>query len=391
MAAHALLGASSAYRWLECPPSARFEATFKDPGSLFALEGTIAHAVAEYCLTHELEDAAVLEQKNAFDLIPELEGMLKVFPDATPKQMTEELIGMRRYVERYLDYVYALPGERFTEQRVDFSHLVPEGFGTADAIIMNGDTVEVVDLKYGKGIKVFADGPQTKLYALGALNEYGFIFDSVTKVNLHIMQPRLDHVDVHEMTIEALVQWGNDIKEIAKLAFKGEGEYKAGAHCDFCKAGAVCRKRAEFNMQKAKDEFGEPCPTTDRLTLEEIAALLEQLPQIIKWANTVQNYALEKALAGEEVPGYKVVEGRSTRKWSDEVQVAESMRAAGLTNDQIYNMKLIGMTEAEKLLGKKSEVFQLAERSPGSPTLVPLRDKRPAMGIASARRDFEEA
>lgn len=380
--AHALLSASGAYRWTVCTKSARLEDTFPDSSSWAAQEGTIAHALAEYCLLNGVEAADV----NG-EMCPELLTFVG-HHIAEDGDWQSELTSMQRYVQEYVDYVMAIPGERFTEQRVDFSHIIPEGFGTSDAIILNGDTADVVDLKFGKGKKVYADGPQAKLYAIGALKDLGFIFDNVKAIRLHIHQPRLDWVDVHEMTIEELNEYADWIKTRAALAWDGTGEFVAGNHCDFCRARKLCAARAEANLKVAQEEFGAPCPKAEVLTIEQIAGLIDRVGQIAKWCGDIEDYALEQALLGVEVPGYKLVEGRSTRKWSDELLVATAMTAAGLTNDQIYNMKLIGMTEAEKLLGKKSEVFALATKTPGKPALVPNSDKRKPLNSGSAAEDF---
>lgn len=381
--AHALLSASSAYRWTVCTKAPHFEEQFPDSSSWAAQEGTIAHAIAEYALLAEVRADEVIAEK-----VPEIDQLISYHLKNGGDWMAE-LESMYRYVQEYVDYVLAIPGVRYIEQRVDFSHLVPEGFGTSDAIILNGDVVDVVDLKFGKGKKVYANGPQAKLYALGAINDLGFIFDNVKTVRIHIHQPRLDWVDVYECTIEELNEYGQWLKGQAEKAYKNEGEYVAGDHCDFCRARKVCRARADANLRVAQEEFGEPCPSAERLTLEDIAGLLPRLKQISKWCSDVEEYAMEQALKGVDVPGYKLVEGRTTRKWSDETAVVNAMRSAGLSDDQIFNMKLVGLTEAEKLLGRKSEVFNLAVKSMGKPALVPVTDKRPAMAYnTTAAEDF---
>jgi hypothetical protein len=386
MAEHALLSASSAYRWLECTRAPRFEAQFADSSSVYALEGTIAHAIGEWSLKTGRPAAEV----TAAD-VPELNELVKVFPDHTPEELQTEISSMADHVQGYVDYVMSLPGTRYIENRVDFSEFVPEGFGTSDAIVLQDQTIDVVDLKYGKGKKVDADSPQGKLYAIGALAKYAFIFEHVEQVRIHIYQPRLDHIDVFEISRAELLAWAVDyVKPRAQLAFAGQGDFNPGNHCDFCRGRAVCKARAEANLAIAMEEFGEPCPSGERLTLEDLGSLLPRLGQIAKWAEEVQEHALAEALAGHEIPGYKVVEGRSTRKWEDEAAVADAMREKGLTDEQIYNIKIIGITDAEKLLGKKSEVLEMATRLPGKPTLAVLSDKRPPMSVSSAARDFAE-
>ena len=382
MGAHALLSASSGYRWTVCTKAPHFEAQFPDTSSWAAQEGTIAHAIGEYCLLtgSDADEVTAVE-------VPLISELVKHHVDEG-NDWEIELLSMQKYVQEYVDYVNTIPGERYYEQRVDFSHLVPEGFGTSDVITLNGDVADIIDLKFGKGKKVFADGVQMRLYALGALNDLGFIFDQVKTIRMHIKQPRLDWVDVHEVTIEELNKYGQWIKGRAELAYSNQGDFVAGDHCDFCRARKVCKARADANLKMATEEFGEECPSSDRLTTDQIASILPRLDNFLKWAKELDEYALETALAGTHYTGYKVVEGRSTRKWADENAVVAAMRAEGLADDQIYNMKLVGMTEAEKLLGKKSDVFALAVRSPGKPTLVPESDKRMELSQATVHDDF---
>lgn len=379
--AHALLSASSGYRWTVCTKAPHFEEQFPDSSSWAAQEGTIAHAICEYCLLNDIraDEATAKEVLEINQLISHHE--------ANKGDWQDELASMQRYCQEYIDYVLSIPGERYIEQRVNFSHIVPEGFGTSDAIILNGDAVDVIDLKFGKGKKVYADGPQMRMYALGALNDLGFIFDNVKTVRMHIHQPRLDWVDVHEMPIEDLEAYAVWLKERAELAYSNTGEFVPGDHCDFCRARKVCKARADANLRIAQEEFGEPCPSAERLTLSDIAGLLPRIDAISKWCKDVGEFAMEQALKGIDVPGYKLVEGRTVRKWSDETAVVTAMRGKGLSDEQIYKMSLIGMTEAEKLLGKKSEVFELAIRSAGKPALVPMADKRQAMAFNSSAAD----
>lgn len=382
MAEHALLSASSGYRWTVCTKAPHFEAQFADSSSWAAQEGTIAHAIGEYCLVNGVNAEDVTAEN-----VPLIKDLIKHHVEEG-KDWKSELQSVYSYVQEYVDYVLAIPGERYFEQRVNFSHLVPEGFGTSDVITLNGNVADIIDLKFGKGKKVFADGVQMRLYALGALNDLGFIFDQVSLIRMHIHQPRLDWVDVHEITIEELTAYGQWIKGRAELAYSNKGEFVSGSHCDFCRARRVCKERADANLKMAEEEFGEPCPPAERLTADQIASLLPRLDNLSKWASELKEHALVSALAGEHYDGYKVVEGRSTRKWVDESQVVAFMKAEGLEEEQIYNVKLIGITEVEKLLGKKSGVFALASRSPGAPTLVPASDKRMELGLASVHADF---
>lgn len=274
------------------------------------------------------------------------------------------------------------------EQRLDFSAWVPRGFGTGDAVIIDNGIIEIIDLKYGKGVPVSAIGnTQMRLYALGAINEFGFFYD-IEKVKMTIVQPRLDSVSTDEISAEELLKWADEyLKPRAELAIKGEGEFCAGDHCKFCRANAICRARAEKNMEIAKYEFANP-PTLDNL---EISHILDVASDFSKWIKDVESWALQQALQGEIYPGYKVVEGRSNRKWKDEDEVGKLLLANGFQENIIYTKKLDGIGKIEKAIGKKktSELLgDLIVKPQGSPTLVVESDKRPVYN--SAELDFRE-
>src|SRR5690606_33442378 len=278
MRKHAILSASGAHRWLNCPLSARLEEHFPDEPSTYAEEVTKAHKLAEGILLDKIDEPA-------------------------PDEMFEHV---SRYVEVVLEKL--TPGaDLYVEQRLDFSPWVPEGFGTGDAVIVSDEAIEIVDLKYGKGVKVDAEeNPQLRLYALGAYNQFGMIYN-FDRVRMTIVQPRLDHVSTEKLSLKELLQWGEEIKPIAQKAFKGEGEFNPGPHCRFCRARRSCRARAEAILQMARYEFRKP----ELLSDEEVAEILAQAEELAAWAKDVKDFALSHAyLHGVKIPGFKVVEGR---------------------------------------------------------------------------------
>lgn len=371
---HALLSASGAHRWLNCTPSAILEAAQPDSSSEAAREGTAAHALAEWKLLRHLKHKTGRRPKSAYDCA-----------------------GMEDYTDAYVDFVKAAAKKLSktakpfigVEQRLDFSDIVPDGFGTGDCVIISEPIMHIVDLKYGQGVQVFADGnPQMRLYALGALATFAPLYD-IDRVRMTIFQPRLDHVDTAEITVKELNDWAeNVVRPKAKMAAAGEGEFQAGEWCRFCRIRATCRARAEKNLAIAQAEFAKP---PAQLAPDELAKALEAIPDLKKWASDVETYALQTALDGAKYEGFKLVEGRSVRKFSDEALVAEKATKAGYTD--IYTKKLLGITALEKRMGKKT--FQeilggLVEKPAGKPALVPISDKRPPLHIATADEEFEK-
>ena len=271
------------------------------------------------------------------------------------------------------------------EQRLDFSKWIPEGFGTGDCLIVADDVLHIIDFKYGLGVLVEAeDNPQMMCYALGALDIYDGIYD-ITSVKMTIFQPRRENVSTFTIKKEDLLKWADDfLKPTAELAFNGEGEFKAGDHCTFCKAKATCRKRAEYNLELAKYDFEMPASLSET----EIAAILPKIDDLTAWAADIKEYALQQALSGTEYPGFKVVEGRANRKYTDEEAVAFVVKDNGYDP---YEKKLLGITAMTSLLGKKKfeELLgALITKPQGKPTLVPASDKRPALN--TAKDDFSE-
>lgn len=381
MAQHAVLSASSASKWMNCPPSARLEEKFENKSSEFAAEGTLAHELGELKLRHSLGEISTRKFNSEFKKIEANELFTKDMPD---------------YVDMYVDTCMEkvseakakTPDAQFKiEQRLDFSEWVPESFGTGDFVIIADGTMEICDLKYGKGVPVSAIGnKQMRLYALGALTEFEFLYD-IENVKMTIIQPRLDSISTDEILVEELLKWAESfVKPVAQLAFKGEGELLAGDHCTFCRAKAICRARAEKNQELAKYEFRDPFV----LDIAEIADILGKADELIKWAKDVQDYALDQALQGEQYPGWKVVEGRSNRKWTDEDKIGEILIGQGFLESIIYTKKLTGISNMESAIGKKEVNRLLGEyiiKPQGKPTLAPETDKRPVYNSVEA--DFK--
>lgn len=368
MIAHAKLGASSADRWMNCPGSVQLSEGMPDSKSEHAALGTKAHDLAELCLKHKL-DAIELPDNDEWAQYPH---------------------DMRHYVQQYLDYVRArlfeTGGRLLVEQRVDYSDWVPGGFGTSDAIILADDRIICVDLKYGTGVKVYAErNRQAMLYALGAYSGYWYDLPDAPKVESVIVQPRLDHIDEAEQTLEELLAFADEARKAAELALSDNPPLVPGdKQCRFCRAKAVCRARADRNLSIAVEEFGEPVPVPDKLDLDEIGELLPKLDDIAQWVKDVKEYALQQAVNGGKIKGHKVVAGRSVRRWAPDA--AERLAE----HDDLFERKLLGIGQAEKVLGKGSDLIkELTVKPEGKPALVPASDKRPEIqGQQSAADDF---
>ena len=371
---HALLSASSSHRWLNCNPSARLEQEFADQETEAAAEGTAAHALAE----HKLRKALKMRTKKPISKYDSDE--MDAYTDGYVEFVLEQLAEAKKDCKDPLILV---------EQKLDFSCFVPDGFGTGDCIIIADKTLHIIDLKYGQGILVEAEGnPQMMLYALGALRLFDSLYDIET-VSMTIYQPRRENVSTWSILVEALMEWTeNTLKPKAELAFKGEGEFQPGSWCTFCKAAVKCRARAEAKLQLAQYEFAMPPLLTD----EEIEDILARLDDLTKWANEIQAYAQNAAINhGKNWRGFKLVESRTNRKYTDEEAVAQAAKDAGYHD--IYKHSLITITEMERLMGKKTfaEVLgALVVKPQGKPTLVPASDKRPAITSSDAKQDFTE-
>lgn len=367
MAAHARLSASGADRWARCPGSVKAEEGCADKGSDFAAEGTTAHALADYCLSNGVAAASCVGMT--------FEG----------RQVDAEMCD---YVQQYVDYVCSFSGEHFYEVRVDFSPWVPEGFGTSDCIVIDAKNklLRVIDLKYGKGVKVDADNNyQAQLYALGAINDMGFLLD-VERVNIAIVQPRLDHISEWEITVAELMRFAEYIKERAQLACELSAERVPGEkQCQWCKAKATCPALYDLTQQNLMQSFDviqiDTMPKVERLTDLQLKLALDSRKLIESWLSAVEQYATEQILDGKQLAGYKLVEGRSVRQWIDEKQ-AETELAERFDESEIYKKSFISVAQAEKLLGKKQAglLDGLVTKPQGKPTLAPDSDKRAPIG-----------
>ena len=372
MAKHAYLSASASHRWLACPPSAKLCAQEEDRGSPYAQQGTDAHELCQY----------LVEKAQGYDVRDPTENL--TWYDA---EMQEAADGYCSFVMEQVAEAKKLCKDPLVciEQTLDFSKWVEHGFGTGDCVIVADDLLHIVDFKYGVGVLVEAtQNSQLMCYGLGALDTFGDLYD-IRRIRLTIFQPRRENVETFELTTEELLTWAEEIlAPTAKLAYEGEGEFHAGDHCQFCKIKATCRKRAEYSMELAKYDFAD----ARTLSSGEIAAILPQIDTLVSWAEDVKSYALQQALSGERYPGFKLVEGRSIRKYTDETAVAAVVQNAGYDP---YERKLLGITAMTKQLGKKKfeELLSgLVIKPQGKPVLAPDTDKRPEFN--TAQNDFME-
>lgn len=371
---HAILSPSAASRWLACTPSARLEQEFPNTSSSYADEGTLAHAVGE----------CILKELGGFITPAEAETIMAQL--IQNKYYSKEL---HDYAEGYAYFVWnqCKPGTSlFIETRLDMTRWVQEGFGTADAIVIGEGILRFSDLKYGKGVPVYAEeNPQLKLYALGAYEEFRHIFE-IDEIEVNIYQPRTDNISQWKISAKDLLHWADtELREKAKLAFEGKGEFNPGKACTFCRAKVKCRALAEYNLELAKMDFANP----EILTDEELVEILEKKKQFESWMDAVAGYALQTAIAGKEWPGYKVVEGRSVRKYRDEGEVVAKLTAAGHT-DIFKKPAIFALGEMEKKIGKpafKELVEPLLVKPAGKPTLAPISD--PRAPYSTAESDFE--
>ena len=369
---HAILSASSSHRWLHCPPSARLCETYEDKGSDYAAEGTDAHELCEYKLKKILGMEAADPTENLTWYNAEME-------DCATGYATYILELVEAAKESCSDPKVLI------EQRVDFSRWVEQGFGTADCIIIADGTLRICDYKHGLGVLVDAtDNPQMKCYALGALELFDLLYD-IDTVSMTIYQPRRQNISTYEMSKDDLYTWADEVlKPTADLAFAGDGNFLCGEWCGFCKAKHECRARAEANMLLAQYDFKLPPLLTD----SEIEVVLSRADQLVSWASDIKDYALQQAISGKVWNGWKLVEGRSNRKYTNDADVIQAVIDAGFDP---YEKKLLGITAMQKRLGKSrfDELLSGYITKPqGKPTLAPVSDPRPAMN--NAKNDFME-
>lgn len=374
MGAHARFSPSSGKRYLSCPPSLLLEEKYPDEQSPFAAEGSAGHAMAEHLINKHLKKRTKRPVSDYY---------------------SDELL---EAVEDYVSYVIGQIEEAKrecedpffgVEMKVSLDHRIEGCFGTADMVIVDERKIHIIDLKLGKGVMVDAEeNAQLMIYGLGVLDMFGLLYGTEV-VELTIVQPRLSHFSTWEITAENLLKWGTEVLEPgAAKALAGEGEYVSGDHCRFCKARFTCRKRSEDFLQLARMEFAPPPELSD----EEIAEVLNKADALKKWAEEVYSYAQNEAVMNhKEWPGFKLVLGRSNRRYTDETDVAQAAEQAGYTD--IYKKSLIGVTEMERLMGKKTfnEILgKLVYKPEGKITLVPDSDKREAVKTATAEADFKE-
>ena len=358
---HALLSASSAHRWLACPPSAVAAEAYPDQDTEFTREGTLAHEVAETIATGASDE--LLDQMR-----DENSGI-----DA---EMLDCAHGYRDYIQELTTTPDAIV---LLEQKVDYSPWAPDGFGTCDCIIIQDRLLTIIDYKYGQGVAVSAeDNPQMKLYALGALNDFGIAYD-VTRVEMHIYQPRLNNISSCSLMVEDLLEWGESIKPIAAKAAKGKGNYRAGAWCKFCPHAGRCRKLTQTCTEYVETHSLRAAVPV--LAPHEVAEVLNMKPLVELWLKRVEGQALNTLLDGGEVPGYKVVEGKlGNRKWFNENEVCSILEGNGYFLEDITETKLLSPAAMDKAIGKKKVAELLGgyiDRAPGKPTIVPASDSRP--------------
>jgi hypothetical protein len=381
MGDHALLSASAAHRWLHCPPSARLEEPLSENKSDFAEEGTLAHGIAELKLRKYCIEPMGLKTFNA-----------KLTKLKENPLFQEEML---KHTDTYLDYIAGLlHGFSFqpyvaAEKRIDYSAYVPEGFGTGDCIIIGGNTLHIIDFKYGKGVPVSAvDNPQMMLYALGAYTEFSFLY-LIDTVKMTILQPRLDSISEYIMPIEELLIWGDGIKPIAKLAYEGSGRYSPGDHCRFCRAKALCRARADFHMSFEDHNKMKP-PLISR---EEVGQILGRAQELAAWVKSLEDYALSECLQGNQIPGWKVVEGRAVRQFNNQDEAFKVLMANGIDETMLFERKPLTLSETEKLIGKtkfKEILSPFVTIPQGKPALVLASDKREAFKRITAQEAFSE-
>ena len=372
---HSLLSPSSAFRWIKCTPSAKLNAALPDSTSEYALQGTAAHTLCEY----KLQKLLGKDAKDPTENLTYFDAEMADCTNSYQQYISEQIEKAKQFCKDPIVLV---------EQKLDFSKWVPHGFGTGDCVIVVDNVLTVIDFKYGVGVLVEAEqNPQMMCYALGALALFDSIYD-IENVVMTIFQPRRDNISTYELSKKELLQWADEIlSPAAQLAAKGEGEFKAGKHCRFCKVKATCRKRAEYNLELARYDFEIPANLEDT----EIEVILSKADELAAWCSDIKEYAFQQALNGKQWNGWKLVEGRSVRKYINEDAVAETVKNAGYDP---YEHKVLGITAMTRMLGKakfENLLSSFIEKPTGKPALVPKSDKRPSINKAvQTADDFKE-
>jgi hypothetical protein len=383
MGDHALLSASSSHRWLHCPPSARLEEKLPESKSDYAAEGSLAHEIAELKLRKYCIEPMGARTFNA--------RMKKLKENPL---FQEEML---KHTDTYLDYIagvlhsFSTPPYVAAEKRIDYSAYATEGFGTGDCIILGGNILHIIDFKYGKGVPVVAkDNPQMKLYALGAYTEFSFLYP-IDTVKMTIIQPRHDNnISEDSISIDELLKWGEEIKPIAKMAFNGEGKCNPGEHCRFCRAKALCRERADYYL--SLEEFHKM--KSPLISNEEVGQILQRAQELSDWVKNLEEYALNECIQGKDILGWKVVEGRAVRQFTNQDEAFKVLMANGIEETMLYERKPLTLTETERLIGKekfKELLVPYVNIPKGKPTLVPLKDKREPFKRVTATEAFSDS
>lgn len=380
---HSILSPSSASRWLVCTPSARLEAKAGDKSSVFADEGTLAHKLGELLILYRLHRIITKRYKAALaDIVASEHYSAEMWDHCNDYA---DFVLERYNAAKAVDRCALL----LTESKVNLRTWIPDAEGTTDNTIGTTGYIEVIDLKYGKGVPVDAlENKQAMLYGLGALRVFDLLFD-VNTVKLTIYQPRIDNISTWEISVDDLLDFGSTIvRPIAKIAYAGEGDFNPGKHCQFCKVKATCRANSVYRRSLARYDFKEPALLDDY----EVSEVLRQVDSLVGWANAVKQYAFDKAMRGGVFEGFKLVSGRAVRKYKNEKAIVRVLKAAGLTDAEIFSKKLLGITEMTKLLGIEDFNRLIGDqlvRPAGKPALVPLEDSRPVFkSKPSAKDDF---
>ena len=380
MSSHALLSPSSAHRWLNCPLAPRLEATLPEKPSEYAREGTVAHSVCEITAKKKFKKVKAAEYNRVIK---------KLKTDAVWDD--EMLHTAETYVEHLTELAMEFANEPYIafEVKVDISDYVPEAFGRCDCVMFGGDTLIITDYKHGKGVPVSPDeNPQLMLYALGALKLYKPLFGvALKKVAVYIDQPRIGAYDGWTCTVDELLAWGESVKPKAQMAFMGFGGYHAGDWCRFCRANGICKAQAEQQIGAFDDFSAAVGNPTALLSPSEMGEVLKRGETLVSWYETVREKALESLLNGEKIPGYKVVEGRSTRCWTDQDKALDKLQESGVDRAVIYDSVPKTLAQLEKLLGTarfKELVGEFVTKPQGKPTLALETDSRKEFNSAAA-------
>ncbi|AYZ73433.1 DUF2800 domain-containing protein [Fusobacterium necrophorum] len=369
--AHALLGPSSASRWMACPPSVNLTKDMPDTTSEYAAEGSLAHEIAELKLKKKIVDPGMSARKFNAEM-KKLKG----------RELYQE--EMQEFTDIYVDFIQeqmcACENTPYVavEQKVDFSQYVPQGFGTADCILISGDMIHIIDFKYGRGVVVDAEeNPQMLLYTLGAYLAYNFLYD-IKRIQMSIVQPRVSHFSSWECDVDYLLSFAEKAKEKALMASEGQGEFQAGKHCKFCKAKTTCRTRAEENLELEGWQYALP----PLLKTHEVGHILKKAEDLAAWAKELKEWALSECLNGNEIPGWKAVHGRGSRSFTNTDEAVKVLVEKGIAEELLYERKYLTLAQMEKVIGKKDfqeMVGDYIEMKQGSPTLVVESDKRQAI------------